>query len=100
CFSRGVPATMIALTGPARHDDAVPNGATKREPAPQPIVTASIGGRCPAAVRIAKPCPFCAATQVTASGTISSAIAAHDSTGPTMRGGASDTGAPLVGTIA
>ena len=81
----------MALVGPVRQELTPPTTALITEPMPQAIVTALIGGVCPAALRTAKPWPFWTTRTVIASGTTSSTMATIDQTGVWMTGRISST---------
>ena len=89
CHWRSPLEEMMALTGPVRQVGTAPMQAPTIDVAPQPTAMLSTGGACPAAVSTAMPCPFCTTSTVIASGTTSSAIAAHESSGRCRRGAAS-----------
>ena len=76
----------MALVGPVRQELTPPTAALITEPMPQAMVTALIGGVCPAAPSTAKPWPFCTTRTVIASGTTSSIMAASDQTGVWITG--------------
>ena len=69
------------MTGPVRQVETVPTDAEIREPMPHAAVIMLTGGVCPAASSTAKPCAFCAASTVMASGSTSSTMAAPENSG-------------------
>src|SRR6185369_7472041 len=78
-----------ALTGPVRQVETAPNSPVTTDPTPQAAVIALTGAWWPLSARIATPCAFCTASTVTASGTTSSTIAAHENCGRYKFGAAS-----------